>query len=162
MTYRFSTCCLHTQYIFSPNTAGMRYTCVVMPCTLLRGGGELSEFALAQELVAVPTSQFGGVVHMCSALLCRYFPCLAHTVGISLRVVRLHPSNQVQAKNTPFSMILPCIPTTFRLSDCHIDVSRQLQVHQFGDLHTCSLDNCLRDPVSLGSFSLLFFHRSEV
>lgn len=35
---------------------------MVMLCTLLRGGEKLREFALAQEAVAVPTSQFGGVV----------------------------------------------------------------------------------------------------
>lgn len=37
----------------------MGSTCVVMLCSLLRGGERLSEFA--QEPVAVPTSQFGGV-----------------------------------------------------------------------------------------------------
>lgn len=58
----FSTCCVHTQYIFPPNTAGKGSTCVVMLCTLLRGGEEISEFALAQEPVTVPTSQFASVV----------------------------------------------------------------------------------------------------
>lgn len=36
--------------------------CVVVFCILLRGGEELSEFALSQGPMAVPTSQFGGVV----------------------------------------------------------------------------------------------------
>lgn len=58
---------------------------------------------MAQEPVAAPTSQFGGVV------TCEVHSSVdivhAHTVGISLRVVRLHPSNQVQTKQTPFSVV---------------------------------------------------------
>lgn len=53
---------MHTQYISPPNTAGKGSTCVVMLCTLLRRGEKLREFAVAQEPVKVPTSQFGGVV----------------------------------------------------------------------------------------------------